>query len=57
MSRCIIYIGMEAAGIHEMTYNSIGKCDIDIRKDIYENIVLSGGSTMFERFPERFTKE
>ncbi|CAH9079363.1 unnamed protein product [Cuscuta epithymum] len=26
-------IGMEAVGIHEPTYNSIMKCDIDIRKD------------------------
>ncbi|CAD6273341.1 unnamed protein product [Miscanthus lutarioriparius] len=40
-------IGMEAAGIHETTYNSIMKCDVDIRKDLYGNIVLSGGSTMF----------
>ncbi|KAK4431196.1 actin [Sesamum alatum] len=35
-------IGMEAAGIHETTYNSIMKCDVDIRKDLYSNIVLSG---------------
>ncbi|XLR30059.1 hypothetical protein HN51_049933 [Arachis hypogaea] len=39
-------IGMEAAGIHEPTYNSIMKCDVDIRKDLYGNIVLSGGTTM-----------
>nr|GFA82793.1 actin [Tanacetum cinerariifolium] len=35
-------IRMEAAGIHETTYNSIMKCDVDIRKDLYRNIVLSG---------------
>ena len=38
---------MESAGIHETTYNSIMKCDVDIRKDLYANTVLSGGSTMF----------
>ena len=38
---------MEAAGIHETCYNSIMKCDVDIRKDLYANTVLSGGSTMF----------
>ena len=38
---------MEAAGIHETTYNSIMKCDVDIRKDLYANTVLSGGTTMF----------
>ncbi|VAH97428.1 unnamed protein product [Triticum turgidum subsp. durum] len=39
-------IGMEAPGIHETTYNSIMKCDVDIRKDLYGNIVLSGGTTI-----------
>ena len=38
---------MESAGIHETCYNSIMKCDVDIRKDLYANCVLSGGSTMF----------
>jgi len=51
------FIGMEAAGIHETTFNSIGKCDIDIRKDLYANIVMSGGTTMFEGIAERVTKE
>ncbi|KAL0432283.1 UNVERIFIED_CONTAM: actin [Sesamum latifolium] len=50
-------IGMEAAGIHEATYNSIMKCDEDIRKDLYENIVLSGGSTMFPGIADRISKE
>jgi actin-related protein len=51
------FIGMEAAGIHETCFNSIGKCDIDIRKDLYGNVVLSGGTTMFEGIAERMTKE
>ncbi|KAL9647849.1 hypothetical protein ABK040_008123 [Willaertia magna] len=51
------FIGMESAGVHETTFNSIGKCDIDIRKDLYNNIVLSGGTTMFEGISERMTKE
>lgn len=28
--------------IHETTYNSIMKCDVDIRKDLHTNTVLSG---------------
>ena len=40
-------LGMESTGIHETTYNSIMKCDVDIRKDLYSNTVLSGGSTMY----------
>ncbi|KAJ6798193.1 actin-like [Iris pallida] len=50
-------IGMEAAGIHEMTYNSIMKCDVDMRKDLYGYIVLSGGSTMFPGIADRMSKE
>ncbi|GFQ04864.1 actin-66, partial [Phtheirospermum japonicum] len=30
--------GTEASGIHEMTYDSIMKCDADIRKDLYGNV-------------------
>jgi actin-related protein len=50
-------IGMENAGIHQTTYDSIMKCDVDIRKDLYGNTVLSGGTTMFEGIAERMTKE
>jgi len=51
------FIGMESAGIHDTTFNSIGKCEIDIRKELYNNIVLSGGTTMFNGIAERMTKE
>jgi actin len=50
-------IGKEFPGIHEQCYNSIMKSDIDVRKDLYSNIVLSGGTTMFPGLPERLTKE
>lgn len=50
-------IGKESDGIHEMTHNSIQKCDIDIRRDLYENTVLSGGSTMFPNIDSRLTHE
>ncbi|KAL3672980.1 actin [Phytophthora oleae] len=50
-------IGKEALGIHECTFQTIMKCDIDIRKDLYCNIVLSGGTTMYPGIAERLTKE
>jgi actin len=50
-------IGKEDDGVHQLTYDSIMKCDVDIRKDLYGNIVLSGGTTMFEGIPERMEKE
>merc|ERR1719399_479637 len=51
------FIGLEHDGVHVLTYNSIMKCDVDIRKDLYNNIVLSGGSTMFSQIDERMKKE
>eukprot|EP00483_Globobulimina_turgida_P002415 UN02418 len=50
-------IGKESAGIHKLTYDSIMKCDIDIRKDLYTNCVLSGGSTMFPGIDVRLLNE
>ena len=47
------FIGKEASGIHDTTFQSIMKCDVDIRKDLYANIVLSGGTTMFPGIGER----
>jgi len=51
------FVGKEALGIHDTTFQSIMKCDVDIRKDLYGNIVLSGGTTMYEGIGERMTKE
>lgn len=48
---------MEFNSVHEMIFNSIMKCDVDIRKDLYANIVLSGGTTMFPGIAERLHKE
>ena len=51
------FLGMEACGTHEMTYNSIMKCDVDIRKDLLGNIVLSGGTSMFPGIAARLEKQ
>eukprot|EP00180_Rhodochaete_pulchella_P002525 Plantae.Rhodophyta-Rhodochaete_pulchella.ctg3872.p4 GENE.Plantae.Rhodophyta-Rhodochaete_pulchella.ctg3872~~Plantae.Rhodophyta-Rhodochaete_pulchella.ctg3872.p4 ORF type:complete len:106 (+),score=24.76 Plantae.Rhodophyta-Rhodochaete_pulchella.ctg3872:365-682(+) len=45
------------AGMHLTAYNSIMKCDIDIRKDLYNNCVMSGGTTMFAGIAQRVQKE
>jgi actin-related protein len=50
-------LGLESSGIHETTFNSIMKCDVDIRKDLYNNVVLSGGTTMFPGIADRMSKE
>ncbi len=49
--------GSEEPPLHELIYNAIQACDIDLRPHLYNNIVLSGGSTMFPGLKERLHKE
>merc|ERR1711948_79997 len=49
--------GLELDGIADSTFHTIMKCDVDIRKDLYANIVLSGGTTMFPGISDRMLKE
>eukprot|EP00771_Trimastix_marina_P004059 gnl/Trimastix_PCT/79.p1 GENE.gnl/Trimastix_PCT/79~~gnl/Trimastix_PCT/79.p1 ORF type:complete len:393 (-),score=144.65 gnl/Trimastix_PCT/79:85-1221(-) len=49
--------GREQEGVHAMLFKSIMKCDIDVRKDLYGNIVLSGGTTMYQGIEERLHNE
>jgi actin-related protein len=47
----------EYPGIHEQTFKSIKKCDEDITKDLFLNVVLCGGSSLFMKVKTRFEKE
>ena len=50
-------VGLEAEGIHKKTFETIGKCDLDVRRELFSNIVLSGGTTMYEGIADRMSKE
>merc|ERR1712083_338878 len=50
-------IGKEFPGIHKLIFKSITACDIDVRRELYQNVVLSGGSTMFPGIQERVRNE
>jgi centractin len=39
-------IGQEYAGVHQVVVDSIMRVDLDLRKSLFSNIVLSGGSTL-----------
>lgn len=39
-------IGSEYAGVHQVIVDSINRVDLDLRKSLFSNIVLSGGSTL-----------
>ncbi len=50
-------IGQEFPGLHDIVVNSIGKADMDLRRPLYSNIVLSGGTTMTRGFGDRLLEE
>lgn len=50
-------VGEEYPGIHEVLTSAIQRSDIDLRKMLYSNVVLSGGSTMFKGFGDRLLNE
>ena len=43
--------------MHKLAFKSITESDLDVRKDLYENIILSGGSTLYEGLPDRVESE
>ncbi|XP_074597060.1 actin-related protein 1 [Brevipalpus obovatus] len=50
-------VGCEFEGVHDVLNYSIQKSDMDLRKVFYQNIVLSGGSTLFKGFGDRLVNE
>ncbi|KAJ1450546.1 actin family [Pelagophyceae sp. CCMP2097] len=50
-------IGKEAPGVQQCTFETVMKCDVDIRKDLWANVVLSGGNSMFPGIRDRMDKD
>ena len=50
-------MGFDLPGVHEYTDQAIKKCDLDLRTSLYENILMSGGTTMYPGIEERLQKE
>ncbi len=51
------HAGFNIDGVHLFSYYSIMKCDVEIRKDLFANIILAGGSTLFEGINRRLEYE
>lgn len=45
--------GYEMESIAKHCYDSVFRCDIDSRKDLLQNVIMSGGNTLFEGMGER----
>lgn len=50
-------IGLEYPGVHQIVVEAIQRTDMDLRKSLYGNIVLSGGSTLTKGFGNRLLHE
>ena len=53
----LIKEGDEALGMHAMCAESIKDCDLDIRTELYGNLILSGGTTLYAGLPDRLEAE
>ena len=53
----LIKEGDEALGMHQMCAESIKECDLDIRTELYGNLILSGGTTLYTGLPDRLEQE
>lgn len=50
-------VDKEACGVHDMISLAIANSEMDSRRDLYKNIYISGGSTLFPGFAERLKIE
>ncbi|KAG6403766.1 hypothetical protein SASPL_135998 [Salvia splendens] len=46
-----------AHGLPQMVIESISKCDVDIRRELYSSILLSGGTASMQQLKERLEKD
>lgn len=51
------HLGIDQFGIQQVIYDSVMKCATELRKELFSNILLSGGSTLFAGFAERLRTE
>jgi len=48
---------LSGEGLHQMVYDSISACDVDIRKEVISNMVLTGATSQLPYLPERLHRE
>ena len=48
--------GSKQSGLDWLCQWSVEKCNVELRKDLLENIVLAGGNTLFDGFAKRLEK-
>ncbi|KAM6159880.1 actin-related protein T3 [Erethizon dorsatum] len=54
---CPCLMNVDAPGIDKMCFSAVMKCDTDLRKSFFSNIILAGGSTSFPGLDKRLVKD
>lgn len=49
--------GFVFPGLHKMVCNAVDLCDVDVRRDMYNSIILTGGNTLMKDVHVRLSKE
>ena len=44
-------------GIHELVRECVTRCDVEVRKELYQSILLAGGTTLLTGFQQRLATE
>ncbi|CAG9327045.1 ARP4_2 [Blepharisma stoltei] len=45
------------SGVHQMVCDAINKCDAEIRRELYGNLIVTGGNSLIGGFPDRLYKK
>ena len=49
--------GKKTRGIHQIAWDAVQECDLDIRKEVFRNLVLAGGNSMYTGLADRMQTE
>ncbi|KAJ0091391.1 hypothetical protein Patl1_13622 [Pistacia atlantica] len=49
--------GIESGGVHEIVVRAIRRSDMDVRREMFGNLVLSGGTSLLPGLADRLAKE
>ena len=52
-----VFVGLKFPGLPQQILDSINKCDMNTRKDLYRNIVVCGGTSSLTGFVDRLREE
>lgn len=50
-------IGRDGDGLQHLIKNTLEKCELDSRRVLAQNVILTGGTTMFKGFSDRLNAE